>query len=103
MPDSRVKGREAERELERLIEARGIEVDRNLGGRHQPYGDLRIPGVAIEARRREKVAIVKWSVEHEADVPEHLVPAVAYRTNGQPWRVSIPLDDFLDLVVAAKQ
>jgi Holliday junction resolvase len=98
MTDSRRKGRSAERELEALIADRGIEVDRSLGGRHQPYGDIRIPGSAIECRRRERVEIVKWSREHEAQTPDHLIPAIAYRTNGEPWRVSMPLSDYLDLV-----
>lgn len=100
-PHSRNKGRNAERDLEKKIEVRGIEVDRNLGGRIQKYGDMRIPGVAIECRRRETVSITKWSREHEADTPEHLIPAVAYRVSGEPWRVSIPLEDFLDLYEAA--
>lgn len=99
--DSRRKGREAEAELQRLIEARGIEVDRALSGRRQPRGDMRIPGVAIESRRREAVAIVRWSREHEATTPDHLTPAVAYRTNGEPWRISLPIADFLDLYQAA--
>jgi Holliday junction resolvase len=101
MTDSRRKGRVAERELEQLIADRGIEVDRSLGGRQQPYGDIRIPGVAIECRRRERVEIIKWSRDHEAQVPDHLTPAVAYRTNGEPWRVSLPLADYLDLVEQA--
>jgi len=98
MPDSRRKGRAAERELEALIADRGIEVDRSLGGRHQPYGDIRIPGDAIECRRRERVEIVRWCREHEAEVPGHIRPVVAFRTNGEPWRVALPLDDYLDLV-----
>lgn len=99
---SRNKGRNAERELEKIIEQRGIEVDRNIGGRVQKYGDLRIPGVAIECRRRETVSITRWSADHEADVPDHLVPAVAYRISGEPWRVSMPLADFLDLYESSK-
>lgn len=102
MTDSRRKGRSGERELERLIAARGIEVDRSLGGRHQQYGDLRIPGVAIECRRRERVEIVKWSREHEAKVPDRLIPVIAYRTNGEPWRVSLPVDQFLGLIEQAR-
>lgn len=98
MTDSRRKGREAEREFEREVEARDIEVERNLGGRIQKTGDVRLPGVAVEVRRREKVAIVAWSREQEAKTPEHLIPAVAYRTNNEPWRVSMPLSDFLDLL-----
>lgn len=101
MSDSRRKGREAEREFERSVEARGIEVDRNLGGRIQKTGDVRMPGVCVEVRRREKVSIVAWSREQEQKTPSHLIPAVAYRTNGEPWRVSLPLEDFLDLLEQA--
>lgn len=103
MTDSRRKGRSAERELETLIAARGIEVDRSLGGRHQPYGDIRIPGTAIECRRRERVEIVRWSRDHETQTPDHLTPAVAYRTNGEPWRVSLLVEDFLDLYEQANR
>jgi hypothetical protein len=102
MPDSRRKGREAEREVERIIEARqSIEVDRSLGGRKQPRGDLTLPGVCLDAKRQERLSLIKWSREHEDKVPSHLIPGIAYRTNGEPWRVSIPLEDFLDLIEEA--
>jgi hypothetical protein len=94
---ARNKGVRGERELEKLIQEKDIEVDRNLGGRLQVYGDMRIPGVAIECRRRERVSIVSWSRDHEASIPDHLTPIVAYRTNDQPWRVSQLLDDYLEL------
>jgi Holliday junction resolvase len=94
---ARNKGVKGERELEKLIQDKGIEVDRNLGGRLQVYGDMRIPGVAIECRRRERVSIVSWSRDHEADIPDHLIPVVAYRTNGEPWRVSMTMEDFLEM------
>jgi hypothetical protein len=57
-----------------------------------------MPGMALEVRRREQVSIVRWSRDHEAEVPDHLVAAVAYRTNGEPWRISLPLADLLDLL-----
>lgn len=95
---SRRKGRDAEREVELLTLAHGVDCDRALGGRHQPYGDLNLPGVALEVRRRDRVLLVAWSREHEAKVPAHLVPAVAYRPDREPWRVSLPLGDFLDLL-----
>jgi Holliday junction resolvase len=97
MPDSRRKGRDAERELEKIIEKRGIEVDRYQGGREQPRGDLGFLGVRCDSKRREAIRIIAWSREQEEKVADHLIPAVAYRTNGEPWRVSVPLDDFLDL------
>lgn len=102
MTDSRAKGKRGEAELEKLIAARGIEVDRYQDGRVQGRGDLGIPGVRIDGKRRERIEIVKWSREQEEKVPDHLVPAIAYRTNGEPWRVSLTLDDFLDLYQAAE-
>jgi hypothetical protein len=100
-PDSRRKGRDAEREVERIIEGRGIEVDRYQGGRKQERGDLGIPGVRIDSKRQERLQLVKWSREQEAKVPDHLTPAVAYRTNNEPWRISLLLEDFLELYLQA--
>ena len=94
----RSKGRRAERELELLILEAGIDCDRSLSGRRQPAGDLSLPGVALEARRRNRVRLVEWSREHEHRTPSHLIPALAYRPDGEPWRVSLPLADFLELL-----
>lgn len=99
---SRNKGKLGEREFSRLLSERGIHHDRLLDGRHQVHGDVLAGEFAIEVRRRERVSITEWSRTHEAEVPDHLVPAVAYRSNGEPWRVSLTLDDFLDLVEAAR-
>ena len=101
MPDSRRKGRESERSFEKLAERRGIPAVRSLGGREQALGDVLLPGFAVEVRRREKLSLTKWSREHEEKVPDHLTPVVAYRTNNEPWRVSMPAEDFLDLIQAA--
>ena len=99
---SRRKGRDAEREVERLILDAGIRCDRSLGGRRQPAGDLSLPGIAIEVRRRNRLRLTEWSRGHEALTPSHIVPALAYRQDGEPWRVSLPLDDFLDLLREAR-
>jgi Holliday junction resolvase len=95
---SRDKGKRGEREVAQILRDRGIHHDRTLDGRNQVHGDILMPGMALEVRRREQVSIVRWSRDHEAEVPDHLVAAVAYRTNGEPWRVSLPLADLLDLL-----
>lgn len=95
---SRDKGKRGEREVAQLLKDRGIHHDRTLDGRNQIHGDILLSNMALEVRRREQVSIVRWSREHEEEVPDHLIPAVAYRTNGEPWRVSLPLDDLLDLL-----
>lgn len=94
----RTKGVRAEREVERLILDAGIPCDRSLSGRVQPAGDVSLPGVALEVRRRNRVRVIEWSREHEELTPSHLTPAIAYRPDAEPWRVSLPLADFLDLL-----
>ena len=95
---SRDKGKRGEREVAQLLKDRGIHHDRTLDGRNQVHGDILLRDMALEVRRREQVSIVKWSREHEAEVPDHLIAAVVYRTNGEPWRISLPLDDFLSII-----
>ena len=99
---SRTKGKSGEREFSKILTDRGIHHDRLLDGRHQVHGDVLAGDLAIEVRRREKVSITAWSKAHEQEVPSHLTPVVAYRSNGEPWRVSLTLEDFLDLVEAAR-
>lgn len=99
---SRTKGRTAEREVERKFEDAGFCPDRNLGGREQKAGDITVEGLAVEVRRRERLNVETWSATHEASTPDHLTPVLAYRRSRQPWRVSMTLDDFLDLLREAR-
>lgn len=99
---SRAKGKVAEREVSQILKDRGIHHDRTLDGRKQVHGDILMSAFALEVRRRETLSMIAWHKAHEAEVPDHLVPAIVYRTNGEPWRVSLPLDDLLDLIEAAE-
>lgn len=100
---SRSKGRSAEREVELAIQRAGFSTDRNIGGRQQVAGDIATEGLAIEVRRRERLDVPAWCRVHEAGTPDHLTPVVVYRRSREPWRVSLTLDDFLDLLKEARQ
>lgn len=102
MIDSRSKGRSAERDVEVRFQAKGFDTDRNLGGRRQLHGDLYSEGFAVEVRNRQKLSLTRWSAEHELACPDHVTPLIAYRSNRQPWRVSLLLEDFLDLLGEAR-
>lgn len=54
--------------------------------------------MAIEGRRRERVNLTSWLLDHAAAVPPHLTPVVAARRNHEPWVVALLLDDLLDLL-----
>ena len=65
-------------------------------------GDIATSGLAVEVRRRERIDIASWCADHEAETPEHLTPIVVWRKSREPWRVSLTLDDFLDLLGEAR-
>jgi hypothetical protein len=100
---SRRKGKSGELEVEKRVKAHGFDCDRTLDGRRQEHGDMiGFEGFAVEVKRRERGSVAAWSREIESKLPAHLTPAVAYRANGEPWRVSLLLDDFLDLLKEAR-
>lgn len=104
---SRDKGRKAEREVEVAFQEAGFSTDRNIGGRKQVAGDiavegLAVEGLAVEVRRRERLDVPGWSVVHEDSTPSHLTPVLCWRRSREPWRVSLPLSDFLDLLKEAR-
>lgn len=99
---SRRKGTRSEREVELRFQDAGFATDRNIGGRKQVAGDIAVEGLAIEVRRREKLDVARWAMEHEEQTPEHLTPVVVWRRSRAPWRVTLGLDDFIDLLREAR-
>ncbi len=104
----RRKGANGEREVVRKFRERGIELLRvpNSGGlrrRPEECGDLiGLPGYHIEVKRQEKASIWAWIAQAESDALDEVVPLVIFRKNNAPWRVILPLDDFMDLYLNAK-
>lgn len=95
---SRRKGASGERELARIIRTHGFACERT-GRNGITSEDVThdIPGVHLEAKRRETLAIPQWLRQAEGDARPGLVPVVAFRQSRQPWRVVVPLDEFLRL------
>jgi Holliday junction resolvase len=96
---ARNKGAAGERELAALLsEHLGFVVKRNLGQARDGADDLTVQQFRIEVKRRERLEVDKWSEQVEACAQPGEVPVVAYRRNGQPWRVCLRLDDFIPLM-----
>ena len=113
---SRAKGVNGERESADIFRRYGFEVVRlqnnvldagdftaTLLGTPHYRGDLlvsRDPGVAllVDAKRRERLNLVAASRQVEAVAHNGQIPAVAYRPNREPWRVSLRLEDFARLL-----
>lgn len=96
---SRNKGAAGEREFCKLLsEALGIEVKRKLGQARDGGDDCQVGKFRIEVKRRETLSVVKWCEQVEAAAGAGEVPVVAFRRNGEKWRVVLSLDDFLPLM-----
>jgi len=96
---ARNKGSQGERELAALLSDQlGFVVKRNLGQARDGGDDLTVQHFKIEVKRRERLEIDKWSEQVEACVQPGEVPVLAYRRNGQPWRVCLRLEDFIPMM-----
>ena len=95
----RRKGQAAEREVAGLLQdLLGIAVSRRLGQERDGGHDVTAGPVAIQVKRQERPSLPKWLEQAEADAPEDMLPAVAWRRSRGRWVVAMPIEDFARLV-----
>jgi Holliday junction resolvase len=95
----RNKGAAGERELAGILKDQlGFEVKRNLGQARDGADDITIQKFRIEVKRQERLQVDKWSEQVESCSKSGEIPILAYRRNGQPWRVCLRLDDFIPML-----
>jgi Holliday junction resolvase len=96
---SRNKGAAAEREFTAILsEHLGTQIKRKLGQARDSGDDAQWGKFRFEIKRRETLAIMDWCRQIEAHCQGDDVPIVAFRQNGQAWRVVLRLSDFLPLM-----
>jgi Holliday junction resolvase len=98
---SRNKGAAGEREFCALLSDHlGEVVKRKLGQARDSGVDVHVGKFRFEVKRRETLSLPAWCRQAEAACVDdaNAVPVVAYRTNGQAWRVVLLLEDFLPLM-----
>lgn len=97
---SQAKGRRAELELCRILQAQGYGVE---PGRAQSYGEepdlTGLPGIHVEVKRRENVNLTAAMEQARRDAARFAdgLPAVFHRRNRESWRVTMALPDWLEL------
>ena len=95
----RAKGAAGERELAALLsEHLGFVVKRNLGQARDGADDITIQHFRLEIKRQERLQVDKWSEQVESCAQPGEIPVLAYRRNGQPWRVCLRLEDFIPMM-----
>lgn len=97
---ARRKGADGERELASAYRQAGFECARTpLSGGMQWKGDIQgIPGVHVEAKRRERLNIWEAIDQVLAEAQPTDLPAVHFRRNRSDWWVAIPFEEFIELL-----
>lgn len=94
---SRTKGAVAEREFAEVLRKHGFKGERTgRNGRTSEDVTHDVPGVHLEVKRRETLAIPQWLRQAQEDCGD-LQPVVAFRQSRQPWRVVVLAEDWLAL------
>lgn len=102
---SRDKGRKGERsvalEFERFgwtmrgLEGMGDHLAHRNVGRREATG---LVVLHVECKRAERLRLPEWVAQAEAEAPEGVPPLLVYRSNGEPWRAVMRLEDILRLL-----
>jgi Holliday junction resolvase len=98
---SRDKGKRGEREVCHALDRRGLPYLREQDGRTQGADFLIDRRFTAEVKRREKFSLLEAHRHVEGLSDKHLTPVVIWRPSHQPWRVSMLLEDWLDLITEA--
>lgn len=102
MVDSREKGKRYERELAALLRAAGYpdahRTAQYQGNSGKAYDIEGVPGIAIEAKHREKMALYDWIAQAVRDSEgSGLLPVVMHRRNNSETLVTMRLADWLEV------
>lgn len=100
---ARIKGARAERELVRLLIARGFSVRRRLGQSRDGGCDLEgfqagPHAFNVEVKRQEHLNIPAWWRQAVASAKRGEIPLLAWRRSREPWMVALTLDDLVGLL-----
>ena len=100
MVNSRAKGAEGERELARILQARGYKARRGqqFCGANGDADVVGLPGYHIECKRVEKLNLEAAMEQSKRDARQGEIPIVAHRKNHHEWLTTLRLEDFLDII-----
>lgn len=104
--NSRQKGKRAELELAKTLREFGFEAKRSqqFAGINGDADIIGVPGIHIECKHVERLNLDAALEQSERDASAEfkktgnpVTPVVIHRKNRQDWRITMMLDDFLDM------
>lgn len=101
--NSKRKGKRAELEVANILKAHGYEDAKRTAQYCGNTGDAAdvtgLRGFHIEVKYQEQIRLDEWIAQAKRDATfSGDIPIVVHRKNGQPWRVTLDFETFLDIV-----
>lgn len=96
---SRDKGKKGERELAALLREYGYDTRRGVqyNGADGSADVVGLPGIHIECKRVERLDLYDAMEQAIGDAREGEIPAVFHRRNRDYWKVTLRLEDFMEI------
>lgn len=97
--NSREKGKCGELELARALRALGYDCRRGqqYSGANGDADVVGLPGIHIECKRVERLNLTGAVHQALRDTKPGELPAVFHRRNDEPWLVTMPLGDWIEI------
>lgn len=97
--NSRRKGADGERSLAKALKEYGYDSRRGQQycGANGDADVVGLPGIHIECKRVEKLNLYDAMAQAKADAKEDEMPAVFHRRNHDEWKVTMRLEDWIQL------
>lgn len=97
--NSRNKGKRGELELAHKLQEYGFDTRRGqqFSGANGDADVVGLPGVHIECKRVEKLNIDTAMAQAKKDAIRGNIPVVMHRKNHEEWKVTMTLDDWVDM------
>lgn len=102
--NSRAKGSDGERELANILKKHGYDArrGRQFNGMDGSPDVVGLPGIHIECKRVERLNLDKAMEQSIRDAKEGETPTVFHRKNRKDWKVTMLLDDWIELYKLAQ-
>ena len=100
--NSKRKGADGEREIAHILQEKGFEARRGqqFCGKNGDADVVGLDGIHMEIKRVESLNIYNAMAQSKSDARDGDIPTVIHRRNRDEWKVTMLLDDFIEMYKA---
>ena len=100
--NSKRKGADGEREIAHILKEKGFDARRGqqFCGKNGDADVVGLDGIHMEIKRVESLNIYNAMAQSKSDARDGEIPTVIHRRNRDEWKVTMLLDDFIEMYKA---